>query len=700
MNKIKGDAYELFILNHLITVENYDCAWLWKNVPEKVLFEENIIDDYADYSYARNDIGIDIIALKDNKYIYVQCKNYEESICVQDLAGYYYFKALFEKKTLVYYNGKLSKGLKYYIKRKKIEFINVPFINKNNAVYKEDKVYEIREYQQEAVQLLKNKRRAVINLPCGMGKTYLSCLLATDNNNIIFFAPTKELCVQTFGVYQNYFKDYNCCLISGDGTRDIKKIKTRKKNIFVSTFKSCDVINTIINKLEDPYIIIDEFHNISQNDIANKKKDFYEILHSDYRILFLSATPRHLNNTNIFGNAIYKYNWNDAIKSKYINDFEITLPTSNYTNMKFDDFAQLFKVDYDDHLNYKYVRKMYFILRSILFNGNKKCLIYLPTTDKAQECEIIIGWMMGLFNRTIHTAIIDYETNKMARTNIIDDFVNNNEISIILNVHVLDEGINIPECDSVFITNPSKNIENIVQRMSRCNRIHPSKGKSSIYLWCNESKMQEIMNYINNNTGNELFEKFNRIDFGLNKLIKTNNTGNQIVNCVNGEKDFGPNKLIKTSDTTNQIVNCVNDTSGINDNTVVQNNVRAKISKYDCVYCNYQTDNKSAWCIHKKSLSHIKLEKNRLKNVLSQDSKYNCICCDYQTNCRNSWYVHKKTKKHILNNQTYISNSAKENNELLFKQNEIELLKEKLRSSENEKKLIRELYDKVNTKSI
>lgn len=91
MNKIKGDNYENYILNYLIEFEKYGQAWLWKNLPEKILFQENIIQDYLSYSQVRNDIGIDIVAFKDNKYKYIQCKNYNDTICVKDLAGYYFF---------------------------------------------------------------------------------------------------------------------------------------------------------------------------------------------------------------------------------------------------------------------------------------------------------------------------------------------------------------------------------------------------------------------------------------------------------------------------------------------------------------------------------------------------------------------------------------------------------------------------------
>ncbi|ARF08537.1 hypothetical protein Catovirus_1_587 [Catovirus CTV1] len=38
MNKEKGDAYEKNVIDYLINELKYDNAWLWKDVPEKILF--------------------------------------------------------------------------------------------------------------------------------------------------------------------------------------------------------------------------------------------------------------------------------------------------------------------------------------------------------------------------------------------------------------------------------------------------------------------------------------------------------------------------------------------------------------------------------------------------------------------------------------------------------------------------------------
>jgi phage anti-repressor protein len=77
----------------------------------------------------------------------------------------------------------------------------------------------------------------------------------------------------------------------------------------------------------------------------------------------------------------------------------------------------------------------------------------------------------------------------------------------------LNEGIDIPICDSVFITDPNNNIENLVQRMSRANRICLTKTECQIYMYCNEKKISKVLDYINTNTNNELCDKIYKIRF-------------------------------------------------------------------------------------------------------------------------------------------------------------------------------------------
>jgi predicted helicase len=89
--QIKGDNYEAFVLEKL--KPEYDDIWLWKNVPECVLHKCGVVRDYAIFCKYRNlgDMGIDIVAVKNDVPYFIQCKNFSDTITLDCLAGFYQF---------------------------------------------------------------------------------------------------------------------------------------------------------------------------------------------------------------------------------------------------------------------------------------------------------------------------------------------------------------------------------------------------------------------------------------------------------------------------------------------------------------------------------------------------------------------------------------------------------------------------------
>ena len=131
----------------------------------------------------------------------------------------------------------------------------------------------------------------------------------------------------------------------------------------------------------------------------------------------------------------------------------------------------------------------------------------MTSIEYSNDMYDILNWLCKLLNVEIEYWQIDCNTKKTTREKIINSFKQTTKIAIIINVHILDEGINIPECDSVFITQPSNNMINIIQRMCRANRILDNKTKCNIYLWCKEKKTDIILDYIYNNTGGFIKDK-------------------------------------------------------------------------------------------------------------------------------------------------------------------------------------------------
>lgn len=574
-----GTEYEYFVLNHIKNI--YDKVWHWLDFPEKLLYELNIISDYDKFKKYRNDIGADLVAFKDNKYYFIQCKNFKETIYIDTLAGFYFLLYENNLNGILYYNGSLSERL-VDLSTKKIPFINLPFNNENIIFDKSEQKIVVRDYQLDAYNTLKGKEKSILSLPCSMGKTYISALLAKDYDNIIILSPTRSLTQQTLEKFKEYLgNEYNYMLISVDGNTKInhlnKIIKT--KNVISSTFDSCDVVNVLCNKLKNCFLIVDEFHNLSENNINDDKNEINKLINRKLNKVFVSATPikNFMNITDI-----YTYEWEKAIENKYICNFNIYLPDIPEINK----YVEIIKNNYTEQ-EIKLIRKAYNLIKSMLFNGDKKCICYLTTIEKAVIFNKILTFIGNIFNIEIEREQIDCNTRRIKRSEIINKFKNSNKLFVLLNVHVLDEGIDIPECDSVCITQPNNNIINIVQRMCRANRIYKNKTKCNIYLWCSEKKTTKILDYLFTQTDGCIKNKIFKID---------RNTKTKIVHNI---------QIQNVSDTKNGIF--INELKYKN-NMIIDNNNNVWFNGQQTFFILDYKDPKDAIkkLVHKKHVKYLK----------------------------------------------------------------------------------------------
>jgi superfamily II DNA or RNA helicase len=600
----KGNNYELFVLNKLKL--QYDEVFLFKFTPERILQHTKLFNNYDIYTKYKNcDIGADLVAVKDNQVYFIQCKNHNDTLCINDLQGFYFLLYEFDLNGIVVYSNEISSRIKDL--SNKVQYLHIPY---NNQIIDVDYNFlnyidiQPRDYQLEACNLLKNENRSILSLPSGMGKTFTSYLIAKEYNNIIYIAPLRFLAKQILDqVYDYSNKSYNPILISCDGIRNINCIEQilMDKNLFSVTYDSVDILINIIDKLDNKIIIIDEFHNLSDNNLNNKNDNMNKILENkNNKILFLSATPTE--NKKYCENVIYKYSWNEAIHKKYICDFKIILPEKNEELNKFNNVIVETEIK-----NKKLVKKSYFLLKSLLYEGNNKCIVFLTTIEQAQEFNKILLWMQNMLNMELESNIISYNSSRLKRIEIINNFKTSNKVSILLNIHILDEGIDIPECDSIFVIQPNDNILNLVQRMCRCNRITEYKTKCNMLLWCGERKINKILNYISDKTNNE-FE---------NKIFKF------IINNKNNNYD-----QINVSDLLNK--------KQINtDNNIINHNLISLLKKHtdididfiDTFFKHYKIGGDLDFHIQVKDVSvylgiSLNTLRHRLNNVFSKKKNY------------------------------------------------------------------------------
>ena len=498
----QGTEYEEYVAK--VIKNTYKNVWLWKHIPKPILMELGFIKDLSSNC---DDIGCDILAQKhDNTYDHIQCKHYstlgiDNTIYITDLAGFYNYVAENNIQTpIVYYSGVLSSQIE--CRMKKIKYTNLPMVKISNEDIKP------RDYQIEAFNKLEKVNRGILEMPCGTGKTLVTYLISLNYDNIILISPLIATTDQLMVHYKNYYSQGNITseivfnTIHSEGNRKIENIKLGTKNIIGATFDSCDIVNKLLDKLIGSiFIVIDECHNLSDAMISDSYNEVYKILSSNKKILFVSATPKTYEGyngiENIFGTVKYKLSWDDAIRNKYICESQFYYPNDD----KIVEYFNEIKFDTTVIEKTKLIYKAFFLLESIKNLDIKKCIVYLKTVREAEHFENILKIVNVYHELKIAVYSINYNTSKSKRNDSLIKFRNNKtKISIMLNVHVLDEGIDIPECDSVFLTNPNNNPTNIIQRISRANRIIKGVEKiAKVLIWTkNEGKVESVFRNIGN----------------------------------------------------------------------------------------------------------------------------------------------------------------------------------------------------------
>ena len=527
---LKGLEYERYINEHLNESEHIKISYLWKNVPEYVLFDYGFITDYNQHrkniknnENPLQDIGTDILYInQEDECVIVQCKNYTNSIKIEDLAGFYYIMNLHRnKKGEVYYTSSLSRLIH---ESENIKYFKKEIVNNNEEIV----IIKPYDYQQKviniAIEYYKNNDSGIISLPCGTGKTLIGCYIAMNYNVVIIVTPLKQYAKQNIDKFLEYEKNRKCLLIDSDGTRNINEInnfiKSNKKILLSCTYKSCDIIVVLIDNLENVIIIFDEFHNFSYNNIYSEE-DCINILinNSKCKKLYLSATPRiyeleggndDIDVNDIFGNYIYQMSFNEAIDKKYISDYELYLPIFD-TEDNIEEIKNL-------NIHEDYLQKVLFLIEGIKKFGYLKVVVYFRDHKEITDFIESFNKIKEYYAYEVEISSIKCNNSNKKRDKILNEFNNSNKISILLSVHILDEAIDIRTCNAVYMTYVCNSKIKNIQRMSRALRYQKNKV-AKVLLFCKD--IDESLNYLSS---------IKEYDIDFVKKIKYTCVSNEIKN--------------------------------------------------------------------------------------------------------------------------------------------------------------------------
>jgi len=521
---MKGNAYEIFVRNYIHKVKGNDC-YLWKDTPVRILVDCGYYKSYDDkrlQTQNRPDHGFDLIEiLPNNKLNAIQCKcGYENGIYIDNLAGFFMLLAnnpCFSGE--VYYTtDKISRVLKH--EKNKIKYTQLLFdfnikdhcinpIKNNNYIanlnlYKEkllplEQIKIIaRKYQIDAkntvLKEFETENKAIITLPCGTGKTFISYLIAKNFKKIVIISPLRIFAHQNLNNFRYYGCKYKSLLVDMDGTRDeeyINKFCRKKEFIISSTFVSVELLSCI-NSLDDAIIIIDEFHNLSRKNVFDKNNSIYNLINSNNKCLFVSATPRIYelegfsdDNSYNLGNIVYKKSFLSSVNEKLVVDYQLYYPVIYKIDEIIKDINTIVNID---HIENNIRVKCIYFFKCLEELGNRKCIVYCRNTDELNEIHDMLLLGNEFYSLDLNISIIKSDVLRSCRTKILNNFSTSEKREIILSIRILDECVDIPACDSIFITYTCTNKIRLVQRMCRSIRVDKNnKNKvAKIILWCNE----------------------------------------------------------------------------------------------------------------------------------------------------------------------------------------------------------------------
>ena len=499
--------YEYFVIDYHAKKYESQKTWHWSNIPDDALHSAGWFHSYNEYRLRRQthkktlqEYGLDGLSYEsqNDSYHGIQAKYYSQGkLCAHHLGSFYQviFMRLQEKNIsntgYLYATCPLQIDVSDDIKNTKIiNYEYLEFSKEITGACNDESMYALYNFQKDAVMQLQSctNSEMLLSMPCSTGKTLILGTYFTRCNYelVIILSPTRVLAMQNKKRIEKFLHTYNSILISSDasGTRDvnaiIRKIAENKSRILLnSTYKSTDILESIFkNPIKNCVLAIDECHNIDSN-----VQSF--INNYSGKIIYLSATPSSLLDIC----PTFEMKFSDAIKYNYITDYNIYIP--------------IFENSRD--INNIYSPRVEFLITGMLRKGSRRCIVFLNRQDDCVQFTNLFEQSLKKYHgRDCKTYIINSLVSQSQREKVLADFAekkNPDTLRIIASVRVLDEGVDIPTCDSVYIAMPTQSVNDTsyrraIQRLNRSTRKDANNPSKVANCFIYGDEFDEIANVL------------------------------------------------------------------------------------------------------------------------------------------------------------------------------------------------------------
>ena len=523
MEQLYATAYEhAMVVKHATDHPTSQVAH-WSHVPEEWLEEAGYITSYNEHRLKRlmakqepadgvnrlKDYGADAMARSsDGTYDLLQAKYYKSNRVTAGDIGSFMASLLSlqlshpTSKGHLYTSSRLQVDLAGFMAHPQYPIRHVLFpwappdkrLEPKKQVVLQDANLPLRDYQERALhELHEQDGMNALHIPCRMGKTIIAghVIRSRQPRILVVMAPLKISVQNLRDTHRlaSFLPAYKSILVDSDveGTTDRNEIiaflETTGPHVIYTTYESAVNVVATIPGIEEAYLLVDEVHNVTPADC--------EFIKRFTQGLVMSATLPEELEEELNLQTIVKVPFAQGIRDGYLTDYSIWLPfltrnqegeTSVAVDIP-DTFQQ------DDQTT---IAQAMYLATVMLKTGARRCIVYLI---RQEDCDRFMAHASKVFEEyhgiTIWTNKIDGTVSTAERTKRLQDFQSDLDAQFYLltSVRILDEAVDIPKCDSVFVTSVGERSSDIrmTQRAMRGSTVDPSNPSkhNQVILWAN-----------------------------------------------------------------------------------------------------------------------------------------------------------------------------------------------------------------------
>jgi superfamily II DNA or RNA helicase len=335
--------------------------------------------------------------------------------------------------------------------------------------------FELRNYQIEAIKLIKNNKNSIISLPTGTGKNTVIIYSLKKNKKYLILVPRiilmEQLEIEIIKRKPKYNGEIQC-IGNGETMFDSEKLIT------ICVFNSAHIIENYCDTFEK--IFIDEAHHIYKPEIYCDDEDYENFNENDEEYNEDNLCESEDVNDELKNIKSYT----QIIKSlkKYENNVYLSATIDKMNNFTY------YSKDIREMISLNYLCD--YVIKVPIFNNdpsNKNVCNYLIDNYQniiiyCNSCEE--GKKINILMNEILNGCCDYVdclTKKTKRNKIINNFKNGN-VPFLVNVRILVEGFDAPICKGVCFLHLPKNKTTLIQIIGRCLRLHNEKTIANVIL--------------------------------------------------------------------------------------------------------------------------------------------------------------------------------------------------------------------------